>query len=56
MIYTWNILNDIGHQCTEVTSNVLQCVGVLVILSLQQLPGQINVLEQRAVQRVALSI
>lgn len=54
--YTWNILNDIGHQCTEVTANVLQCVRVLVIFSLKQLPGEINILEQRAVQRVALSI
>lgn len=54
--YTWNILNDIGHKCTEVTANVLQCVRVLVVFSLKQLPGEINILEQCAVQRVALSI
>lgn len=54
--HTWNVLNDIGHECTEVTADVLQCLRVLVVLSLQQLPGQINVLQQCAVQRVAVSI
>lgn len=53
---TWDILNDIGHKCTEVTANILQCVRVLVIFSLEQLPGQINILKQCIVQRVALSI
>lgn len=54
--HTWDILNDIGHKCTEMTANVLQCVRVFVIFSLKQLPGQINILKQGAVQRVALSI
>lgn len=53
---TWDVLYDVGHECTEVTANVPQCVRVLVIFSLQQLPGQINILKQCAVQRVALSI
>lgn len=47
--HTWDILDNISHQCTEVTTNVLQCVRVFVIFSLKQLPGQINILKQRGV-------
>lgn len=54
--FTWDILYDISYKCTEVTTNVLQCVRVFVIFSLKQLPGEINILKQCAVQRVALSI
>lgn len=53
---TWNCLNNIGHKCTEVTADVFQGIRVLVIFSLQQLPGQIHILKQCAVQRVAFPI
>lgn len=56
LLNTWDILYDIRHKGAEVTSDVLQCIRVLVIFSLQQLPGQINILQQCTVQRVALSI
>lgn len=53
---TWDILDNISHQCTEVTADVLQCVRVLVIFCLKQLPGEVNVLEQGTVQRVTFAI
>lgn len=53
---TWNSLNNIGHKCTEVTADVFQSVRVFVIFSLEQLPGEIYILKQCAVQRVALPI
>lgn len=55
-MHTWNSLNNIGHKCAEVAADVFQGVRVLVIFSLKQLPGEINILKQRAVERVALPI
>lgn len=55
-MHTWNGLNNIGHKCAEVAADVFQGVRVLVIFSLKQLPGEINILKQCAVERVALPI
>lgn len=39
LLSTWYTLDEVGHHGTEVSSDVLEDLGVFVILSFQEHPG-----------------
>lgn len=53
---TRNVLDDVGHQRAEMAADILQRVRILVVLSFQELPCEVHILQQCAVQGVCLSV
>ena len=47
---TWHTLDEVSHHGTEVSPDVLEDLGVFVILSLQEQPRQIHILQEQGTQ------
>lgn len=47
---TWYTLDEVGHHGAEVSSDVLEDLCIFVILSFQEHPGQIHILQEQSAQ------
>lgn len=47
---TWYALDEVGDHCAEVSSNILEDLGVFVVLCLQQHPGEVHILQEESAQ------
>lgn len=53
---TGDTLDEIGHHPAEMGSDVFQHVQLLLILSLQEHPGQVHILEEQGSQRQGVTL
>lgn len=55
-LFTRNTLDEIGHHPTEVGSDVLQHVQLLLVLRLQEHPREVHILEEQGPQRQGIPL